>query len=229
MTKEDKQIVTLKIDDREDSKIANIIDTKKFKEFSDNLKIQIESEICRNIIGDYIVEDKNLCFERKTIFDFIGSVRDKRLFAQILNMENNFENCFLLISGNIKDVTFNPHYSNYTVNEFVGSISSIIARTNTKVFMVNNDTQLLKLMFKIIEKTVVNKELSIITRIKKTREDIQMMMLMCIPGIGEDKAKEILRAYEFNELPSKTVSDLKEISGIGERTAKNILDVISKR
>ena len=59
-------------------------------------------------IGDYVVLNcegniERICFERKTIGDFFGSVKSGRLFEQLLNMKNTYEINYLIIVGYIED------------------------------------------------------------------------------------------------------------------------------
>lgn len=221
-----KEKVLLKIDDREDEHIFKIIEKKEMQEFKSKLGIELEVKKERLLVGDYVVTEKNLCIERKSFTDFINSIRSRHLYEQLLNMENNYEHNYLIISGNIKDLAFNPNVS-YTVNEFVGSIASLMVRFNVKIMIVNNDNQLIKLVFKIIEKSYSTKVVSCITKVKRTNEDIKVAMLCCIPKLGESKSRELLKKYKISDLPKLTKQELMNIDGIGNKLSESIINVFN--
>ena len=225
----EKEKVTLCVDDREDGKIFKILESNKMKEYINKLKIDVTIKRERLLVGDFNVkiggEDiKSICIERKAFKDFISSMRKKRLYEQMLNMEENFDINYLLISGNIKDIAFDPHV-HYTTNEFIGSVSAILSRFNVKPFIVNNDTQLLKLVLKIVEKNMVSKSISIIRRIPRTTKDVRVAVLSCVPKVGVEKAKKILEKYSLSDMFDITEEDLMEIDGIGDKIAENIVEI----
>jgi len=224
----EKVKVKMLVDDRENDKIFRLLGSPKFKEIIGKMKVDLEVEKARNLVGDFVVLEKSVCIERKAFLtDFIPSVRSKHLQFQLLNMQNNFNNNYLLISGNVKDVAFAKHISHYSVNEFVGSIASFLVRYNTKLFMVNNDTQLLKLVLKIVEKTFDTKIVSDIVRIPITKKDRKIAMLGCIEGLGAEKAKELASIYSIRELCTVTEDELMKIKGIGKKLSNNIINVFS--
>lgn len=220
-----KEKVVLEIDDREDKKIFNSLSTEKFREFISNLKVDVDINKSRLEVGDFVVMEKNLCIERKSFADFVGSMRQGRLYIQLLNMEANFERNYLIISGNIKDCADNPYLESYSVNEYIGSIASILARFNVKMFIVNTDAQLLKLVLKIVEKSYGSKTIPIINRIKRSKDDVKLAMLLQIPRLGEKKARLILEKYSLKDLAYLDLPDLMEINGVGKKIGNYVLEV----
>ena len=58
---------------------------------------------------------------------------------------------------------------------------------------------------------------------------LEMRMMMCFQGMGEKKAVEILKKFDFWSLPEVTTEELMSIKGIGEIYANKIKGQIRKR
>lgn len=211
----------IKVDTREPEKIFNIFEKNGIKYEKETLPI-----------GDFVCE--NIVIERKEIGDLINSIRTGHLQKQLLQMEDSFEKCFLIISGNPKDIWANPYLKGWTVNHQLGTLASLAVRyPRTKVIQVENDTQLVNIIPRIIEKCHDGKCMSKydteLMRYKIDVEDVKLRMLMSIPRIGLDKAMAISEAVDViivkkgtKELVSHT--DLIKINGIGDVTAAEIVN-----
>lgn len=192
-------------------------------------KEEINYEVKPLPIGDYIVikdgETERICFERKTFSDFVGSVKSGRLFQQLINMQNTFEINYLIIVGNYKDYikacTYNKREAP-SVNWYLSTVAAINVRYPVKVLMVNNHSEMVKLMRKIIEKTDDGKCIQFIKRLKISTEDIKVNMLTAIDGISLEKAKRILEKYSLFELYNTSEEELKEIRGVGDKIVGNL-------
>jgi Fanconi anemia group M protein len=194
-------------------------------------KENIEYQVEALPVGDFV--KSNVVIERKTIEDFIGSVRSGRLWTQLLQMQENYEKCYLIISGSFKNIQFLPHLQGWTVEHHLGALASISVRYNVKIIQVDNDTQMAKLICKIMDKSFDGKVPSIMdtsvmkVRDKLTDEDIKFKMLMCLPQISYDRALKICEHVDII-LTNKEKQPLKEediigIVGIGERLREILL------
>ena len=72
-------------------------------------------------VGDYIVSDR-VGIERKEIRDFLGSIIDQRLFRQMEELRESFENPVLILEGN-PELLFMER--NMHANTIRGVLSSI--------------------------------------------------------------------------------------------------------
>ena len=61
-------------------------------------KLNIEFEVCRLKVGDYIINSK-IYIERKTVPDFIESLHDNRLFNQVHNLRKDSKRAIIIIEG----------------------------------------------------------------------------------------------------------------------------------
>ena len=80
----------IKIDSREKNRIKTA--TEYYKKQGCNIQTT-ELEI-----GDYLF-DNQVCFEFKTIPDFITSIQDGRVFNQAINMAENYDYHYIVIQG----------------------------------------------------------------------------------------------------------------------------------
>jgi len=172
---------------------------KKIKNFFNKLD---DTEICELPVGDFICEEKGIVIERKDIFDYIGSIKSKHIHKQLMQMEQ-FPHKYLLISGKLSSVAFAKHV-HWTVEQHLGSLASIAVRFNVKILMIDNDTQLCKLVMKIIKKTDDGKTFSLKdTELLKntiTTDDMKLKILTCFNGVGLKKAEKLVNNTDINQL-----------------------------
>ncbi len=157
-------------------------------------KRKIEAEIKRLTVGDYLW-DNYLVIERKTVSDFVNSIRNGHLETQLLDMQQ-YEHAFLFISGDFRSLYF-KNVRNWTVNHTIGSLCSIAARYDVKILQFPNDSQLIKAIFKIKEKVDKGKKMNAVIRHKKTLNKVNpnFALFLAIPGIGEKRAELLTKTY----------------------------------
>jgi len=197
----------LYVDDREPLKIRELLE-----------KQDIKYEETRLLTGDFVFN--NWVFERKTMIDLYGSLMSGRIFNQIENMKMNYDNVVLIISGNFKQCYF--AIPNFNENVIHGAIASFITKQHIQVIRVDNDSQLIKMVKLIIEKSSDIGVINVVKIRKMTDEDVYLSMLCCIDKVGVNKAKNILTKYKFKDIPNLTIEQLKEIDGVGTKIAENI-------
>jgi len=220
-----------------------LVDTSEPKKIQEMfIKEGINHRVEKCLIGDFVCND--VCIERKSMPDFVGSMKG-HLQKQLLQMEENYKRPYLIISGSLKDLYaegqviarskgFNP-YKAWTVNHHIGALASIATKYNVKVFQVDTDLQLVKLVNKIVEKgfdgkvkTYLDTEL-VMQKDKMKSSDIKYMMLRCIPKIGHDKAKLLakkvkIRIYQKHTTHLKA-DFLHSLDGFGPVLVDQILKV----
>lgn len=210
------------VDSHEPVKIINLLKKNMVKHRIDTLPI-----------GDFI--RGNVCVERKSMSDFITSYQGKHIQKQLMQMEENFDMSFLIISGKHSEVAFNPRLKGWTVNHHMGALSSIAVRyPRIKVLQVDNDNQLVNLMIRIMEKahdgkvpTLYDTELM---KNKMTTDDIRVKMLGCIPKVGLKKAQELAEIIGIKLYDKKTQLDitpehLKDVKGVGKVLSEKIVGI----
>ena len=170
-----------------------------------------ECEITTLDVGDVVCPEKNLGIERKTIQDFVGSVKDGRIYKQIIQLCENYENAFLIIVGHYIDLRF-VNKIQWTIDNHLGSLASIAIRSKIRILQVDNETQFCKLCIKLATKIGDGKVMDIrSTDLLKTHistEDLKLKVLTCFDGIGLVRAQKLL---DENAKVKETVSKLIEL------------------
>jgi len=184
-------MTTIKIDTAEEKQRITAI-----SRLAKKLGYDVLVEKCE--VGDYTVDEDGFCVEFKTAADYIASVQDGRLHAELTAM-NQYENAYLVIVNDFKNCYFNGKMRNFNAENLVGSICSTVARYNVRVASFETKTQAYKGIFKLYEKTMKGE--CVENPIKLTQNKINngnptKYMLMCIPHIGNRTAEKILENYD---------------------------------
>tara|TARA_R100000988_G_C4005392_1_gene172205 strand:- start:2956 stop:3651 length:696 start_codon:yes stop_codon:yes gene_type:complete len=189
-------------------------------------------------IGDYVFDD--VCFEAKSTTDFLGSVMSKRIWTQIDNMDRHYKTNVVIIYGTLEEAIYNvkrhgksniqePARSIMLNNKFLGGIGRITLDTDVKAFWVPTEEEAALIIsaickMKPIERDVIRPE--IFKRI--TTDDLRLDVLTSIKGVSLKKAKAFIKEYgSIMEIGEQTVHELCYMDGIGEKTAKRILDTLN--
>lgn len=180
-------------------------------------------------VGDIVCLEKNICIERKSYSDFVNSMKG-HIQKQLLQMEENYEHVYLLISGNFSELHFSG--VTWTSEQNTGAIASLLVRyPKLKVAFLPNDKQLCECAIKICEKLNDGKKITLYdTELMKkdmTVDDHNLRLIMCVPNIGLKLAKTISEKYKPKELYNVTIEQLCEIDGVGKKKAEEIKKIFN--
>ncbi|RAP48863.1 MAG: Hef nuclease [Methanosphaera sp. rholeuAM74] len=202
-----------------------------YREKSSNMMRELDKLNCivkvKNMgVGDYQITD-DIIIERKTVEDFSKSITDKRLYQQAKELTTNCHKPLLIIEGeNIYHTFLHP-------NAIRGAMASIAIDFKIPIIQTQNETDTAFMIKRIAirEQNKKNrKEVSIRTQTKPvTLPQQQLFITESLPGIGPVSAKNILRHFKtIKNLVNATKKELKEVEGIGEKTANGIIDVTQR-
>jgi ERCC4-type nuclease len=184
---------------------VDIHEPEKIFRLLEKLEVKFEKKLLP--VGDFIDEEKGVIFERKTVSDFAGSIRSGHLFKQLLQ-QDVYENSYLVIVGKFGDLFFSSSIKGFTIECWLGSIASCAVRFKTKLLFVDNDTQAIKLICKIIEKTNDGKSIDIrdteLLRSKLSIDDLKLRIICSFQGVGQKRGKKLL----LEPAIEKTVNEL---------------------
>jgi ERCC4-type nuclease len=172
-------------------------------------KQNIPHEIQELDTGDYIWTkdeylESDICIERKTVSDLILSKRSGRLDNQLKRMNSNFPLSYLFISGKFENIYFSNNYIKGWTTEHTKGLKASISAKYPFVHIIEfaNDTQLIDGIFLFYRKFVEHREIrtasELETKFKKkkvTELDPNFVHYCQMAGIGEKKAKEIMKSY----------------------------------
>lgn len=148
--------------------------------------------------GDYawvIDGEKKIVIERKSVADFVNSVRDGRLETQLINLEQ-YDEPYLFIHGNFKSLYYVPYAKQWKTAHTVGSLCSVAARYNVKMIQFDTAPQLYHAIFKIKEMVGKGKKVKSVKH-KKVKSSTNPLydIYLSLPGVGDKRAQKLLEAY----------------------------------
>ena len=167
--------ITVDIHEKNSLVLANIIE------------LGAKTEIKSLEIGDYIIGD--IIIERKTMQDFISSMLNRRLSEQLKNIAQ-YENRILIIEGkNRKEININP-------NAVKGMILSVSLDFKIPIINTENEKDTAEYMFLLAKHQSRQKtEISLHSRIPKTKEEQIKYVLESFQGIGPSTAEKLLKRF----------------------------------
>lgn len=219
------------IDSREKSKLSDLVE-KKAK------AISVPTEKRWIEIGDYVYDD--VCFEAKSVVDFIGSVMSKRLWTQLDNMDRHYQTNVVIIYGSLDEGILTiienskskmPLVSRRIMlhNKFLGAIGRIVLDMDIKPIWVSSEEEAASIItgvskMKPIKRNTIRPE--VFKRV--TTDDLRLDVLTSIKGVSIKKAKEMISEFgSIMEIGECSEYQLQVIEGIGEVLAKRILSTLN--
>ena len=182
-------------------------------------------------IGDYIFNNQ-VVFEYKTIPDFITSIQDGRVFNQAINMSENYDYHYIIIQGDehtrSRSIGMSKNYIPVNITQYLGAIASL-NRFTTVIESYNPIVEEAYYRMLVTAKKALQDKPIVKKFPRKDKNVCFNWLCYCIYGINSKKAKLITDTYELkslNDLLQLTTEDLTLIEGIGEKTAKNIIEAI---
>lgn len=180
--------------------------------------------------GDYIFEDQ-VCFEYKTMKDFIASILNHKVFNQAINQTQHYPYHFVIVDGDIKKRTeaISELYYKGHVKFNLGQYYGAIARLNTYTTVLHSLGGKQE-AFKLMEKQAIKclDDTSLVKKFSKKKEDSPAFnfLVYCVHEVNSNRAEKIcdelgLKTHE--DLMNVTYDDLVGINGIGDKIATVIL------
>ena len=200
-------------------------------------------EVCNLPAGDIaIVHDQTIfVIERKTPHDLISSIRNGRLFEQMVKLHrvqeidgNRVARRAILIHGELfgdMELMEGNYYS-----QVYGALMEIIYAYGIPLFFAADDRG-----FKNLIKTTINREMSgkndkeIEERWYRESKnlpgkDSRIYLLSSIPYIGNAMAKNLLQRFgSINSIANANMRELKSVDKIGEKRAEIIFNIFHQK
>lgn len=180
-------------------------------------------------IGDYLFDDK-VCYEFKTVADFVASIQSGRVFNQAISMAETYPYNFVIIQGDehsrAKALSMSKHYQEVTYFGYLGAIASL----NRYVTVIESYSPFINEAY---YRMLINAKKSLSTKPivkkfdRKTKNNAFNWLCYCNYGINAKKADLIVKELDLktlSDLQGLTVEKLTDIKGIGESTAKRIME-----
>ena len=212
--------VDLKIDFREQR--SGIIE--ELRKFNGQLTIEISTLQT----GDYWIGDR-IIVERKTLVDFLDSIKTGRIFHQAYRMTQSGKNGLIILEGN-KSMIDSSLISRRAVQ---GALIHLTVFLGIPVLRSLNIRETANILIYILDqcqhqelprsKAIIHGPTGI--RISKKQRQ-KLFLLQNLPGIGTKKGLALLRSFSTIEnIINATPKDVTKVHGIGIRLANRIFTV----
>ena len=193
-------------------------------------------------VGDYVFSDQ-VVFEYKEIGDFMSSVLNESLFNEAMNQALEYDFHYVIVQGNLRtwlddnwkyvNTKWHNRYDKYlhtNLGRYFGALRRL--RTFTTPILVVREEQAFDEMLLQAIKCLDGKTkfYSNVTRPVPSQDPTDILLSSC-RGVSSKKAEAIRKHHTLNtvyDLMKLTVNDLKEVDGIGDKTANNIYEFIHK-
>ncbi|MGL4670467.1 MAG: DEAD/DEAH box helicase [Methanobacteriaceae archaeon] len=190
----------------------------------DSIKVQVR--IKAMAVSDYQVSD-DVAIERKTAKDFVDSVVNKRLYKQAKAMREEFKKPIMIIEGD------NLYSGFISPNAVRGAIASIAVDFGISIIPTRNSDDTAAMIKTIARREQRDSKVEIQIRTERKPVNIweqQQFIIESLPNIGPVSARKLLKEFgTVNNIINASSSDLQNVDGIGEKTAKNIRNVLEKK
>ena len=176
-------------------------------------------------IGDYLIGDTII--ERKTFSDFIGSIINKRLTAQLTNLKK-YSKYFLIIEG------FDYNYQKFNIHENAirGMLISIATEFKIPIIFSEGFEDTAKFLILTAKKYEKPKSENSLRQSKtlKSLEEQKQFILEGFPGIGPTLAKSLLKKFStLKNIFNADENELREMSKFDENKLKKYLELLSSK
>ena len=212
-------------------------------------RIHSDTEVVQLILGDILIckGKQAVMVERKTVTDFITSIRNNRLWDQLLRMIKcktihgyNIKRYLLLVHGSFTDhlrnlPVFNKQKQPYRFwRSIAGAYLEVIFVYGIPILYAENDDGLDALLRILIQRESEGKN----KRIPQARwfrkpassklpvKDRRYYTLSALPLIGESLSKALLDHFKnIAAVANATVEELQEVPKIGKKKAERIYEI----
>ena len=207
------------IDAREPTRIIDKLKSKK--------NLEVKSDYLE--IGDYLLNG-SVCVERKTIRDFISSIKDKRIWTQASNLQQ-YEHAIIAIIGTPAEKWRSLYLgkSKWMHKSLTGTIATLACRFNVSVISFEDEEDFLSFLESMETKLTSDKEStrpSPLVRKAVNDQERKENCLCAIPGVSVQKAQILLDHFgTVEKIANAGCNELKHCQGIGKTLAENIYKV----
>lgn len=175
-----------------------------------NLNLKIEFKELK--VGDYIV--KNTAIERKTVNDFISSIKNKRLINQLEELQQ-YKNRLLIIEGIDEQELYTDSDERIGMhpNAIRGFLLSVLLKYKVPIIFTKNYEDTAKFILILSKKKEKEMPLNI-TKKNLNQKERKQFILEGFPGIGVKTAKKLLKKFKtIKNIFNSSQEELKEVIG----------------
>ncbi len=227
MKEEKKKKGQLRLVDFEDAPKPTIyVDTREFR--SDVVKYLSEnySIVAKQFeVGDYIISDR-IAIERKKVDDFLDSLKDGRLFSQMVEMRRNYEVPILIIEGESLFIR------GFHENSIYGALASIISDYKIPIIFTRDARETAKFIEALMKRELGERGEVSLRKEKRamSMQERQRYIIESLPNVSAKLSQRLLEHFgSVKDVINAEVGELIQVKGIGRKTAEEIYDIVNKK
>jgi ERCC4-type nuclease len=206
------------MDSREASTSVGKKIAQRLNEFGADLRVKTLD------FGDYLVGG-DVAIERKTVFDFVGTLTKRFLFDQILNMRNVYPRSLVLLEGYMGVLR---RFSRIRPESIYGSLFAL-AHCGVPVVPTIDHKDSALFIFTAAKQLQKESKPSVIRRGEKRKSlsDMQLYVVAGLPRVGHTQAVKLLSKFStVRRVFSASKQELMEVDRIGTQIANTIVEVL---
>lgn len=178
--------------------------------------------------GDFLVNDL-LLIERKTFHDLVASIKDGRIFQQASRLTSAAEHYLIILEGTSDDAKS----ARMKREAIQGALICISLKFRIPILRSLSPVETGKLIVRVYQQLAKCKNgrrylpyrPAPYKRNNKFKQ--QIFMLQGLPSVGPAKAKMLLDKFgSLKAIFSASISELKEVDGVGKYTAAQIYAIL---
>jgi Fanconi anemia group M protein len=174
-------------------------------------------------VADYLVQ--GVAIERKTVSDFITSMKNRRLLNQLEEL-NQYEDRLLIVEGiDEQDLyTDSEDWIGMHPNSVRGFLLSILLKHKTPIIFTKNHEDTAKFLAVLSKRKPRELPLNVKKKALNKKEQLQFI-IESFPGIGPKTARKLLKKFRTIQ---KTINapeeELREVIGKKSKIIKKIIE-----
>lgn len=179
--------------------------------------------------GDYLIEDK-IIVERKTLSDFLISIKNGRIFQQAYRIAQSGKNGLIILEGD-KSMVDSSSMSRKAVQGALIHLELFIGIPVIRSLNIQETAALLVDIFHQCQQIQLPRQKHIVSvspgiRINK-KQRRKLFLVQNLPGIGTKKGLALLRSFNSIEnIINASQADLTKVKGIGKKLADCIYAIL---
>lgn len=177
-------------------------------------------------VGDYVVSSR-IGVERKFVDDFLNSLLNGQLFAQLQRLRDSYARPVLILEGK---GLFTKRNINHKA--IYGSLISIVVDFGIPVLSTEDATETADLLFVMAKREQRQEKKSVALRGSKPSFSLperQRFVVEGLPNVSSVMAKRLLSHFgSIHAIITASEKELQEVKGIGKQTAKLIYQVVNE-
>jgi len=199
---------------KEKKKPKIIVDHREKNSLVSSVLVSLGAEIeFKNLkVADYIVKD--VAIERKTVLDFMSSIKNKRLSKQLEELQQ-YKNRLLIIEGVEEQELYVDSESSIGIhpNAIRGFLLSVLLKYKVPIIFSKNHEDTAKFIFILSKRESKEASLNVTKRTLNKKERMQFI-IESFSGIGPKTAKKLLKKFKtIKNLINVSQEELKKIIG----------------